>query len=92
MYEYKIDDGEEFTLEKNYESKEDFVKGIYRIKKKIVYEIEFKDEDFVEIEASSDIDLKNFKLVKKKVKEKSYTNADLDNATDFFRNIFKTKG
>jgi hypothetical protein len=92
MYEYKIDDGEEFTLDKNYETKEDFVKAIYSIKKKIVYEIEFKDDDFVEIEASGEIDLKNFKLTKKKVKEKSYTNADLDNATDFFRNIFKMKG
>ena len=91
MYEYKIDDGEEFTLEKNYETKEDFVKGIAYIKKKIVYEIEFKDDDFVEIEASGEIDLKNFKLTKKKVKEKSYTNADLDSASDFFRNIFKMK-
>jgi len=89
MYEYKIDDGEEFTLDKNYETKEEFVKAIYRIKKKIVYEIEFKDDDFVEIEASGEIDLKNFKLTKKKVKQKSHTNADLDNATDFFRNIFK---
>ena len=69
MYEYKINDSEEFTLDKNYESKEDFVKAIYSIKKKIVYEIEFKDDDFVEIEASCEIDLENFKLTKKKVKE-----------------------
>ena len=49
-------------------------------------------EEIVEIEANSEIDLKNFKLTKKKVKQKSYTNADLDNTGDFFRNIFKMKG
>jgi hypothetical protein len=92
MYEYRINDGEEFTLEKNYETKEEFIKAIYTIKKKIVYEIEFKDEEIVEIEADREIDLKNFKLTKKKVKEKSYTNADLDKTTDFLRNIFKMKG